>query len=129
MLDDQRAILFAQTMECAGQLDVILPVGRLDRDRAIARRIVDLDCRRELAGTQPLPGSYGIDLGDRDEVARAGFADLDGFLALHLEEGPAPCMTALVNLKVGALCNPPAQSTGDRQPADRSVNDLEHVER
>ena len=49
MLDDQRRIFLAQPLQRAGQLDVVLAVGGLDRDRAVARRIVDLDRRRELA--------------------------------------------------------------------------------
>ena len=54
MLDDQRRILLAQPLQRAGQLDVVLAVGGFDRDRAVARRIVDLDRRRELAGAEPL---------------------------------------------------------------------------
>ena len=49
MLEDQRAIFFEQPLQRAGQLDVVLAVGGLDRQRAVARREVDLDRRRQLA--------------------------------------------------------------------------------
>ena len=74
MLDDQRRILFLQALQRAGQLDVVLAVGGLDRERAVARRIVDFDRRRQLAGAKPLAGLDRVDLGDRDDVAVAGLA-------------------------------------------------------
>ncbi len=49
MLDDEPGVLLGQPLQRAGQLDVVLAVGGLDRERAIARRIVDLDLRRDLA--------------------------------------------------------------------------------
>ncbi len=87
MFEDQRRILFEQALQRARQLDVVLAVGGLDRDRAIARRIFDLDRRRELADAEPLAGLDAVDLGDRDDVAIAGFGQLLGLLALDPEQG------------------------------------------
>ena len=88
MLDHQRRILLGEAVKSARQLDVVLAVGGLDRDRAIARRKVDLDRRRQLARAEPFPGLDFVDLGDRDHVAVAGLADFLGLFALHLEQRP-----------------------------------------
>ena len=76
MLDDQRPIFLAEPLQRARQLDIVLAVRGLDRDRAIAGGIVDIDRRRSLTRPEPLPGLDRVDLRDCDDVAVAAFADL-----------------------------------------------------
>ena len=127
MLDDERRIFLAEPLQGARQLDVILAVGRLDRDRAVPCRIVDVDRRRDLSLREPLAGPHRIDLGDRDDIAVARFADLLGLLPLDLEERPDARMVALSGLDVRTLHDLPAEDSGHCEAPDRTVDDLEDV--
>ena len=89
MLDDQCRILLAQPLERAGQLDVVLAVGGLDGDRAIAGGVTDLDRRRQLAGAEPLARVDLVDLGDRNHVPVARFGDLGVFSPCTRNKAPS----------------------------------------
>ena len=119
MLDDQRRILLAEPLQRARQLDVVLAVGGLDRDRAVARRIADVDRRRELARAEPLAGLDRVDLGDRDDVAVARFGELLGLLALDLEQRADAGVIAVVGLEVRAFADACRRAPGP-SPAGRS---------
>jgi hypothetical protein len=85
MFDDQARVLIGEPLQRARQLDVVLAVGGFDRDRAVARRILDLDRRRQLARAEPLTGLDAIDLGNCDDVAVARFGKLLGLFTLNSE--------------------------------------------
>src|SRR5205085_3829853 len=94
---------------------------------AVARRIVDVDRRRQLARAEPFAGLDGVDLGDGDDVAAARFAQLLGLFALDLEQRTHARVLAPGGLEVRAFADRAAKDARHRQAADRAVNDLEHV--
>ena len=129
VLENQRGIFLGQALKRARQLDIVLAVGGLDRDHAIARRIFDLDRRRELAGAEPIAGSDAVDLRDRDDVAGERLVDLLRLFALDLEQRPDARVIAPAGLEVRTFADVAAEDPRHRQPADRPVHDLEHIER
>ena len=100
MFDDEATVFLAESLESAGELHVILTIRGFDRDRAVARRIFDLDRRRELAAAKPLASLDRVDLGDRNDISVAGFADLLRLFALDLEHGPDARVIAVVGFHV-----------------------------
>ena len=60
VVEAQGGVLLQQPGEGTGQLDVVLAVGRLDRDREVEGGHGDFGDGRERAGAQPLPGSDGV---------------------------------------------------------------------
>src|SRR3954453_15103907 len=116
-------------MQGARQLHVILSVGRLYGDGAVACRIIDLDRRWQLAGAQPFARLDFVDLGARPDVAITGLADLGRFLALDGEQRAEAGMFAAGSLEVRPLLDAPTEHTSQRQPADGTVEDLEDVHR
>ena len=101
MLDDQAAVFLGQSLQSAGELDVVLAIGGFDRDRAVARRIFDLDRRRELAAAKPLASLDRIDLGDSDDDLRRGASPIFCvFSPWTLNMDPTRDVLAVVGLEV-----------------------------
>ena len=50
MFDYQRRVLFTEALERARKLDVVLAIGRLNRNCAVARGVFDFDRGRQLSG-------------------------------------------------------------------------------
>ncbi len=129
MLDDERRVLLGEPLQRARQLDVVLAVGGLDGEGAVPRRIFDLDRRRDLARPEPLAGPDVVHLGDGDDIAGPGFADLLRLFALDLEHRSGAGMVAGVGLQVGAFRDLSAERAAEGEPAHRSVLHLEGVDR
>src|SRR6185369_4089672 len=110
MLDDQRRVFFLQSVKGTRKLHVVLAVGGFDCDRTIARRIVDLDGRRQLSRAEPLAGFHCVDLGYGDDIAIASFAGLDRLFALHLEQRTDARVAAIFGFQVRALADLAAES-------------------
>ncbi len=126
LLEREARIFLEDPCQCAAQLDVVLSVGRLDRERAIARWHRHLDRRRKLAGSEPVAGLHAVDLGKRDNVAVASLADLGHPVALHLEQRPQPTLLAARGLEVAILLDAPAEHPCKGQSTNgASMVDLE----
>ena len=76
-----------------------------------------------------MPGLHTVDLGDGYDVAFASFANLGCLFPLDLEQGAEARMLSVVCLEVGSFGNPTPEDAGEGQAPDRTVDDLEHIER
>ena len=109
MFDQEPTVLLQQALERAGELHVVLPVGRLDRDRAVPCRELDIDRRRKLARAKPLASFHRVDLRNSHHITVASFGDLLRLLALDLEQRSYACVASILRLEVGAFPNLPAE--------------------
>ena len=114
-------ILLQNAGQGAGQLDVVLAVRGLDRQRAVARRQAGFDRRRQLACAKPVARFDPVYLGNGDEVAIAGFGDLVGFVALHGKQGTNPAMFVAGAFEVAIFMDRSANCAGQGQPTNRSA--------
>ena len=130
MLEAQRRILLDQPRQRARQLDVILAVGGLDRQRDVTGRQFDVMGGCQLPDTDPLARLQPVDLGHRDNVAVVRFGHFAGRRALDREQGAQPSALAIARADIRSLADLAAQRARQSQPPDRSaMADLEGVER